>query len=125
MKFGIGFYYSHINKNSFVVLLGALETHKDLHDAQTAFIEKEADLVPEVRQLVKKAGQTVVCFSFFTPQLWETKARVDALRREFGRGVTLIAGGPHPSGDPEGTLKLGFDAAFTGEAEESFPAFLK
>jgi len=105
--------------------LGALETHKDLHDAPTAFIEKEADLVPGVGRLVKKTDKTIVCFSFFTPHLWETKTRVDMLRREFGNSVILIAGGPHPSGDPKGTLKLGFDVAFTGEAEESFPAFLK
>jgi B12-binding domain/radical SAM domain protein len=125
MNLGVAFYYSPINKNSFVVLLGALETHRELHGAPTVFIEKETDLVPEMRHLVKKAGQTAVCFSFFTPHLWETKARVDMLRREFGRDVTLIAGGPHASGDPEGTLKLGFDVAFIGEAEESFPAFLK
>ncbi len=36
----------------------------------------------------------------------------------------LIAGGAHPSADPEGCLRLGFDVVFVGEAELTLPAFV-
>ncbi|MBI4734154.1 MAG: TIGR04013 family B12-binding domain/radical SAM domain-containing protein, partial [Rubrobacteridae bacterium] len=38
-----------------------------------------------------------------------------------GKEFLLVAGGPHPSGDPFGTLKMGFDIVVIGEAEETFP----
>jgi B12-binding domain/radical SAM domain protein len=37
----------------------------------------------------------------------------------------FIAGGPHPTGVPEGTLEMGFDYVFRYEAEESFKKFIK
>ncbi|MCE4607278.1 MAG: TIGR04013 family B12-binding domain/radical SAM domain-containing protein [Desulfurococcales archaeon] len=41
-----------------------------------------------------------------------------------GKNIHLLAGGPHPTGDPYGTLKLGFEIVFHGEAEESLPEYL-
>ncbi|RLE69887.1 MAG: TIGR04013 family B12-binding domain/radical SAM domain-containing protein, partial [Thermoprotei archaeon] len=38
--------------------------------------------------------------------------------------VMFIAGGPHPSGDPIGTLLFGFDVVFIGEAEASLVDFV-
>jgi B12-binding domain/radical SAM domain protein len=42
-----------------------------------------------------------------------------------GKKIFCIAGGPHPSGDPKGTLRMGFDIVFTGESEESLIEFLR
>jgi len=40
-------------------------------------------------------------------------------------GCITVCGGPHPSGDPLGTLSFfNFDYAFVGEAEESFKEFV-
>ena len=36
-----------------------------------------------------------------------------------------IAGGPHPTADPEGTLRIGFDAVVLGEGEATLPDLLK
>ena len=38
--------------------------------------------------------------------------------------VFLLAGGPHATGDPWGTLALGFDALIYGEAERALPELL-
>jgi B12-binding domain/radical SAM domain protein len=38
--------------------------------------------------------------------------------------VTLIAGGPHASGDPRQTLNMGFDVVVVGEGEKSLPKLL-
>ncbi len=40
-------------------------------------------------------------------------------------GFKLIAGGPHATGDPIGTLQLGFDYVILGEGEERLPRFLR
>jgi B12-binding domain/radical SAM domain protein len=58
-----------------------------------------------------------------TPHLVEVRAEAAALRAG-APGALLLAGGSHASADPEGTLALGFDHVFAGEAENTFPAFL-
>ncbi len=70
------------------------------------------------------AGANVVGFSFATPEMEETKGEIERLKKPGWRGL-LIAGGPHPSADPAGTLALGFDAVFVGEGEETLPEFLR
>jgi B12-binding domain/radical SAM domain protein len=37
----------------------------------------------------------------------------------------MIAGGPHPSGDPVSAAAMGFDLTFSGEAEYMWPEFLR
>jgi B12-binding domain/radical SAM domain protein len=39
--------------------------------------------------------------------------------------MTLIAGGPHASGEPLGTLEMGFDLLVMGEGEVTLPALLR
>ncbi|MDD5306472.1 MAG: TIGR04013 family B12-binding domain/radical SAM domain-containing protein [Deltaproteobacteria bacterium] len=65
----------------------------------------------------------ILAFSFTTVDLDEAVSRIAPFARAPHRPL-LIAGGPHPSADPEGTLRLGFDAVFTGEAERTLPAFV-
>jgi B12-binding domain/radical SAM domain protein len=62
----------------------------------------------------------VLAYSFTTVEL-------DAVAEEIApvagsaRRPLLIAGGSHPSADPQGVVALGFDAAFVGEAERTLP----
>ncbi len=65
----------------------------------------------------------LVGFSFTTVDLDDVAARLATLRA-LPRRPLLIAGGAHPSADPEGCLALGFDAVFVGEAEATLPAFV-
>jgi len=67
----------------------------------------------------------LICYSFKTSQADRVGEEVRILRDRFGGSIKLIAGGPHPSGDPRGTLDMGFDAVFVGPCEEEFKRFLR
>jgi B12-binding domain/radical SAM domain protein len=54
--------------------------------------------------------------------IWELKQK---LEQQHLHHVTLIAGGPHPSGDPLGTLGLGIAVVVVGEGEVTLPNFLE
>ncbi len=68
--------------------------------------------------------EDLVAFSFTTVDL-------DDVIRELGEVPVggnrplLLAGGAHPSVDPEGCLALGFDVVFVGEAEQTLPVFVR
>jgi len=66
-----------------------------------------------------------VAFSFMTPQLGQVRQEVNQFRMALGKETVFLAGGSHATGDPQGTLRLGFDYVFLGEAERTFPAFLR
>lgn len=68
-------------------------------------------------------GRALALYSFMTPHLAAVRREVRAVRRA-APGARFLAGGAHPSADSEGTLALGFDHVFTGEAERTLPAFL-
>jgi B12-binding domain/radical SAM domain protein len=60
-----------------------------------------------------------------TPQLDEVAQEVAVIRPRMGPGDLLIAGGPHATADPQGTLALGFHAVVAGEAETALPELLE
>ncbi len=53
----------------------------------------------------------------FVEWLDELRKLAEAARRV--ENLLLVAGGPHPTGDPVGTLRVGFDVAVVGEGEET------
>jgi radical SAM superfamily enzyme YgiQ (UPF0313 family) len=75
--------------------------------------------------LVQREQYDVIGFQLFTYDLNPVKAHL-AIIRQLSPGTVTIAGGPHPSGDPEGTLQYleQLDFAFQGEAEIGFPLLL-
>jgi radical SAM superfamily enzyme YgiQ (UPF0313 family) len=72
-----------------------------------------------------------VAVSFTTPHLWRVKElllRVRGLqdgRADIASSGLWIAGGPHPTADPEGTLRLGFDVVVRGEGEATLLDLLR
>ena len=66
----------------------------------------------------------LLAYSFMTPQLGEVSDEVRQIRQHLRPRDLLVAGGPHPTADPEGTLALGFQAVVVGEGEEVFPRLL-
>jgi B12-binding domain/radical SAM domain protein len=60
-----------------------------------------------------------------TPQLLRVKQEVEKFRMVLGKKAVFLAGGPHATGDPQGTLRLGFDFAFVGESERTLPQLLR
>jgi radical SAM superfamily enzyme YgiQ (UPF0313 family) len=67
-----------------------------------------------------------VGIQMFTCDFGSTKECVD-IAKAFNRDIVTIVGGPHPSGDPEGTLRVlgNADFAFAGEAEIGLPKLLQ
>jgi len=110
------------HRHSLNALVGALETDRELDALELRLPKGEAQLATHVAEVLASGKRPVVGLSFTTPQLWH---RRDLLRRLKARlddapnrsQVLWIAGGPHPTADPEGTLRLGFDVVVRGEGE--------
>jgi B12-binding domain/radical SAM domain protein len=107
------------NRFSIPVLLNRLETESLDHCFNLGF----ADSSPSLMESLGDAPAIVV-WSFMTPHLPEVRWEIESLKRNHPNAV-LIAGGPHPTGDPDGTLSMGIDAVFVGEAENTFPEFCR
>lgn len=76
---------------------------------------------------IKLEGKTVVAFSFMSPDVFSVKKEIFGLRERLKKSnneVVFVAGGPHPSGAPEQTLRMGFDYVFVGEGEKTLVDFL-
>ncbi|MCX8095793.1 MAG: TIGR04013 family B12-binding domain/radical SAM domain-containing protein [Caldisericia bacterium] len=116
-------YYNKSNRYSFNALLGAVENLDELKDLKVIFIEKRENLF-NLSNFFDKNKKTIFAFSFFTTQIFEIFEIIKNLREIYKDKAIFIAGGPHPTGDPIGTLKLGFDYVFRGEGEDSFTKFL-
>lgn len=110
------FHYTRENRHSFNALAGALE-QAALPGLNLSFPETEKELVGQAAKCLKTRRITAAGLSFFTSQLPHAGRLAAHLRKRFGGRLVLIAGGPQPSGDPEGTLALGFDHVITGDGE--------
>ncbi len=118
-------FYQKQNIYSFNALIGAIETEESLNDINIYFIRGNDNLIVELNKIINSNDRIIVGISFFTTQLWEIKDLIKDLRRKYSKKVFLIAGGPHPTGDPFGTLKLGFDLVVVGEGEEIIIEIIK
>lgn len=108
------------NRFTLPALLGCLE-----HEGLSRQFCILTALSPDEVAKTAASGKAIIGFSFMTPQLLQVKEEVERLRRTLGEKATFLAGGAHPTGDPGGTLRLGFDFVFAGESERTFPAFLR
>lgn len=119
------FYYNKQNKYGFNALVGALETEEYFDNLEVYFITHEKELISELENIIKKHEKVIVGISFFTTQLWDAYRIVNRLRERYGSKVLYVAGGPHPTGDPVGTLRMGFDIVVRGEGEEALIELLQ
>ena len=116
------------NRYSFNVLLGALEKENLIKKIPVYFFKDKKTLLKELTELTERFNKVIIAFSFFTTQLWDIAETINTIQKTFSskrNNLILIAGGPHPTGDIKGSLNLGFDFVFVGEAEKSFPQFLE
>ncbi|MFX1314733.1 MAG: TIGR04013 family B12-binding domain/radical SAM domain-containing protein [Promethearchaeota archaeon] len=118
-------YYHKNNIYSFNALIGALETDSYFNQFAIYFITKRDELIHDMKDIINKHKLVVVGISFFTTQLWEIYDLITLLKKKYSKNIIYLAGGPHPTGDPLGTLKLGFDVVVVGEGEETLIEFLK
>ena len=127
MKNNIAFvmYYNKENRYSFNALIGALETEEYFDSLKVYFIRHEKELISELENIIKIYEKVVIGISFCTTQLWDIYRIIRELRKKYSNKSLYIAGGPHPTGDPLGTLKMGFDIVVRGEGEETLIELLK
>jgi len=118
-------YYHKDNKFSFNALIGALETNEVVKHIDIYFISKKEELFNTILTTMDNYSNVVVGISFFTTQLWEIKNIIFKAKKFSNKNVLFIAGGPHPTGDPLGTLNMGFDVVFIGESEDSLIEFFQ
>jgi len=103
------FRVSRQNRNSIAAVLAVIEAELPRDMVQVAWLRDPND-VPD---------HALVVYSFMTPHAQQVRAELQALRSRGSRAFA-IAGGPHPSGDPNDTLAMGFDWAAVGEAGPAF-----
>lgn len=120
----VAFYHKN-NFFSFNALIGAIETEDSLSDIDVYFLKNKEELFLGLNNIVKEYGKIIVGISFFTTQLFEIREMLATLRKKFEKRIFIIAGGPHPSGDPIGTLEMGANIAVVGEGEETLIEILK
>ncbi len=65
---------------------------------------------------------TTVAYSLMTFDVEDALKEIDLLKK---KGYTLIAGGPHPTADPFGMLRVGFDYVFVGDGEEKIIDYVR
>jgi radical SAM superfamily enzyme YgiQ (UPF0313 family) len=67
----------------------------------------------------------IVGIQMYTCDFSSARQCIEIAKTVNGKTVTIV-GGPHPSGDPEGTMEIpGLDYAFVGEAESGLPRLLE
>ena len=103
------------NRHSLNALVGALETAADLAELELHVARSETQLNERLASLTSAGRRAIVGLSFATPQVWQVASIL--VRQSVYPNVVWMAGGPHPTADPEGTLNMGFHAVVRGEGE--------
>jgi len=91
----------------------------------TKFYRDPGMMLSDAQYFAGKGYEVFVGYSLLTTILPSLLNEIKWVSRSVKKqSIHLIAGGPHPTGDPYGTLRLGFEAVFHGEAEESLSEYL-
>ncbi len=135
MKNTFAFVEYGYNRYSIAVLAGSLEADERMQNVEIHFLksnpknERDAAFIDEALGLANRYDRLVLAFSFHTPNVIPVSQTIGELRARLEQthtdNVTLIAGGPHPSGDPLGTLEMGIDVVVVGEGEVVLPELLE
>ncbi|ABN69635.1 Radical SAM domain protein [Staphylothermus marinus F1] len=116
-------YYDQRAKYSIHALTAVIDS---LNIADVYLIEKTSGFLEFVKNISEKYRKCIIGLSIQTTMLADDSYLdfVIKLNKHKGKCIS-IAGGPHPSGDPIGTIKsLGFDYAFIGESEKTIQDFI-
>ncbi len=101
------------NRNSVASLLAVLERELGTTPPAILLAQHPSDIPAEA----------LVAYSFMSPHADAVRVEVAALRNTHPAAL-FVAGGPHPSGDPAGTLAMGFHWVAIGEAGDVFARFV-
>jgi B12-binding domain/radical SAM domain protein len=107
------------------VLLGAVEAHPATAELPVVVATSPEAVADAARAALAAGRRPVVAWSFYTASFDEVASELARVRAAAPDGRVLhVAGGPHASADPAGTLAAGFDLVAIGEGEETLPALL-
>ena len=124
MTYGVVVNLTKRNGYSFAALLGAIQLDHRLKDLQIVVTE-ESKFLRCMSSVSKRFDQMIVCDSIMSGELSRCTVRLNRLRSLLNKKkIVYIAGGPHPTGEPVGTLKMGIDIAVLGEGEKVFPELI-
>ena len=118
MEFNIVFKFTKENRNSIAYLLGALEGRDFSYNITLSS--------NPVNTIMRQSGKSIVLYSLMVtqlPALYEEIRELHHLKKKYD--LVMIAGGPYPSGDPLGAIKMGFDYVVIGEGENVLPELLE
>lgn len=118
-------YYKKKTIFSFNAVVGAIESDGATRNIDVFFIRERKELLKNLESILKRFDKVIVAFSIFTAQYWDTSQLIKKIRKKYRNRMILIAGGPHPSGKPRQTLRIGIDVVFIGESERSIVNFIK
>ena len=119
------FHYHRLNRYSFNALAGAMDSDPELAELPISLARTKEELHAAAASILHRQDRVIVALSILTIQSREMRHLVRQLRSDYGQRVTILAGGPHATADPLGTLQSGVDVVFRGEAETIFPEVLK
>lgn len=125
MKNAFVLYYTKQNRYSYNALLGALESTNEHKYIDVFFYDPKKENGTILDECLKNYENVVLAISFFTTQVWEVYGFILQIREKYSKNIILVAGGPHPSGEPKATLNMGFDYVFVGEGEEAINEFFE
>ncbi|WP_455368718.1 TIGR04013 family B12-binding domain/radical SAM domain-containing protein [[Eubacterium] cellulosolvens] len=120
MLIALTFPWAKSRNYSLSALIGAIEVDPELRDIEVIIVK--GSLKKSVERISKKFDKIIICISFMTPDLKHIRNEINSLNslQSFIRKkIILIGGGPHPTGDPLGTLQMGFDIIVIGEGEKT------
>ena len=118
-------YYHKKNFYSLNAIAGALETDEVFDSIDFYFARSQDKLLIVLEEVIRTYKIILVGISFSTSQLFDTYDLVQKLKNLFPKKCLIVAGGSHPTGDPYGTLKMGFDIVIVGEGEETIVALMQ
>ncbi len=109
------------NRYSIAALAGILD--QELPELPVTFVQSRV-LPEQIEELARQHRRVVLAFSFMSPQLPQLLPILVELQSR-PEHIIMVAGGPHASGEPAGTLGMGFDVVVMGEGEVTFPTLLR
>jgi B12-binding domain/radical SAM domain protein len=78
----------------------------------------------EIQQFIESKPRGLLLYSFMSPQLSQISKEISWIGNFKPNQLKLMAGGSHTEGDPESSIRMGFDYAFVGPAETALIPFL-
>jgi len=115
--------FSSKNWYSFAPLLASLENTSIIQNLDICIPQKWNDSI--LKNIITKYNLIIFAYSFYTHETPKIFAELQHIKEKFSLSkLIFIAGGPHPSGNPQQTLRLGFDIVVKGEGERIFPELL-